>query len=248
LCVRHRRAHVGADVHVRAGACAYGRPRIRAANVRARSVGVDRVRLGSQAFNMASAFNANIGVWNTAAVTSMAYVCAAFGRRRATASVPDALGRSSMRRGRCARRHRRCARARVRTRIGNSLARASAGVCIAARRRDSIYMPEFMVTYLYIYMYIGIDTGCGHARRRAANVRAPSVGVERVRFGSQALASATAFNANIGAWNTARVADSYSVCAAFGRRRATASVPDALARSMMQRGRCARRHRRCAHV
>ncbi len=80
LCVHHRRAHVSADVRVRAGACAYGRPRICAANVRACSVGVDRMWLGSQAFNMASAFNANIGAWNSAAVTSMAYVCAAFGR------------------------------------------------------------------------------------------------------------------------------------------------------------------------
>jgi hypothetical protein len=40
-------------------------------NVRALSVGVDRVRLGSQAFGMASAFNANIGAWNTALVTSL---------------------------------------------------------------------------------------------------------------------------------------------------------------------------------
>ena len=32
--------------------------------------------LGPQAFNFASAFNANIGAWNTASMTSMSYVCA----------------------------------------------------------------------------------------------------------------------------------------------------------------------------
>ncbi len=45
--------------------------------MRARSVGVDRGWLGSQAFNGAAAFNANIGAWNTAAVTTLSYVCAA---------------------------------------------------------------------------------------------------------------------------------------------------------------------------
>jgi hypothetical protein len=47
-------------------------------HLRAPSAGVDRVRLGSQAFYWASAFNANIGAWNTARVTSLESVCAAF--------------------------------------------------------------------------------------------------------------------------------------------------------------------------
>jgi hypothetical protein len=47
-------------------------------HMRARSVGVDRGWLGSQAFTQASAFNANIGAWNIAAVTSLSMVCAAF--------------------------------------------------------------------------------------------------------------------------------------------------------------------------
>jgi hypothetical protein len=42
-------------------------------------VGVDRVWLGSQAFLGANVFNANIGAWNTAAVTSLSSVCAASG-------------------------------------------------------------------------------------------------------------------------------------------------------------------------
>jgi surface protein len=45
---------------------------------------VDRGWLGSQAFYSASAFNANIGAWNTASVTTLFYVCAAFGRQCAT--------------------------------------------------------------------------------------------------------------------------------------------------------------------
>ncbi len=36
----------------------------------------ESVRLGSQAFNGATAFNANIVVWNTASMTMMASVCA----------------------------------------------------------------------------------------------------------------------------------------------------------------------------
>jgi hypothetical protein len=50
-----------------------------AKTVRALSVGVDRVWLGSQAFDGAAAFNANIGAWNTARVTTLDLVCAAFG-------------------------------------------------------------------------------------------------------------------------------------------------------------------------
>jgi surface protein len=67
--------------------------------MRARSVGVDRGWLGSQAFYSASAFNANIGAWNTASVTNMAYVCAAFSAQAARHRRRDALGGSSMRRG-----------------------------------------------------------------------------------------------------------------------------------------------------
>ncbi len=65
----------------------------------ARSVGVDRVWLGSQAFNMASAFNTNIGAWNTASVTVLSDVCAAFTARAARNRGRDTLGGSSMRRG-----------------------------------------------------------------------------------------------------------------------------------------------------
>jgi surface protein len=50
---------------------------VSAPNVQALSVGVDRVGVGSQAFYLASAFNANIGAWNTASVTTLSAVCAA---------------------------------------------------------------------------------------------------------------------------------------------------------------------------
>jgi hypothetical protein len=38
--------------------------------------------LGPQAFSNAAAFNANIGAWNTASMTTMASVCPQFHRQR----------------------------------------------------------------------------------------------------------------------------------------------------------------------
>ncbi len=53
--------------------------------MRSRSVGVDRGWRGAQAFYSNWNFTANIGAWNTAAVTTLSNVCAAFpARRRAT--------------------------------------------------------------------------------------------------------------------------------------------------------------------
>ena len=63
----------------RARACAIALARIRADTCERVPVGVDRGWLGAQAFYSASAFNANIGAWNTAAVTDLSWVCAAFG-------------------------------------------------------------------------------------------------------------------------------------------------------------------------
>jgi hypothetical protein len=60
--------------------------------VRALFVSVDHVQLRSQVFQLASAFNANISAWNTASVTSLCMVCAASGRRRATAGGWRAAG------------------------------------------------------------------------------------------------------------------------------------------------------------
>ncbi len=57
----------------------------------------------------------------------------------------------------------------------------------------------------------------------------------RAWLGSQAFRYATAFNANIGAWNAASVSNMYYVCAASGRRRTTAGAWDALGRSSMRR-------------
>jgi hypothetical protein len=82
-----RACTTSAHVCARVCACGFGRPRIRAEYVRALSVGVDRVWLGSQAFYGASAFNANIGAWNTAGVTTLDLVCAAFGPRRLRSDI-----------------------------------------------------------------------------------------------------------------------------------------------------------------
>jgi surface protein len=51
---------------------------------------------GAQAFRSAWAFNANIGSWNTASVTTLYEVCAASGP--AACTMADALGRASVRR------------------------------------------------------------------------------------------------------------------------------------------------------
>jgi hypothetical protein len=69
---------------------------------------------GAQAFNSASAFNANIGAWNTAAVVSLFLVCAAPGP--AARTMADALGR-----GFDAARPVVCGGTRVRTRAGTRL-------------------------------------------------------------------------------------------------------------------------------
>jgi hypothetical protein len=69
---------------------------------------------GSQAFYSASAFNANIGAWNTAAVSNMQSVCTASRPGwRATAGGTGWAGHRCGA-GRCAWRRRRCARACVR--------------------------------------------------------------------------------------------------------------------------------------
>jgi hypothetical protein len=104
-------ADAGPAAHTRACAvCVCDRARTHPRrHVQAPSVGVDRGWLGSQAFYSASAFNANIGAWNTARVTSLNYVCAAVSaRRRATAGGTRSAGRRCGA-GRCAPRRRRCA-------------------------------------------------------------------------------------------------------------------------------------------
>jgi hypothetical protein len=102
-----------------------------AKTVRALSVGVDRVWLGSQAFNGASAFNANIGAWNTASVSSMDEVGAALGPAarhrggRARPGLDAARPSPPMRAHTCAHAYR------------HWLAWASACGCVAARRLRS---------------------------------------------------------------------------------------------------------------
>jgi surface protein len=96
-------------------------------HMRARSVGVDRVWLGSQAFGSAKAFNANIGAWNTASVSNMAYVCAALS---GPGGAPPQAGRV---------RRVFDARACVQT-CGHANARVSTCVGIAARTKVGSYV------------------------------------------------------------------------------------------------------------
>jgi hypothetical protein len=71
--------------HVRACGCVFWRTRIRAEPCEPVPSARTACGFGAQAFHDASAFNANIGAWNIARVTSLNSVCAAFpARRRAT--------------------------------------------------------------------------------------------------------------------------------------------------------------------
>jgi hypothetical protein len=182
--VRARRTHAATCcVRAHARVCVWDwAPTHPRRTVRARFVGVDRGRLGAQAFYRASAFNANIGAWNTASVLDMYRVCAAFSaRRRATAAgrarrVVDAA-RAVVRGGTAEARARVCAQT-----CGHAHARAPTCVGIAARTKDGIhaciYVYVYMcVYYTYVYRYMctcvrdGYGRACGctasHARVRA---------------------------------------------------------------------------------
>ena len=120
---------------------------------------------GWQAFNIASAFNANIGAWNTASVSNMQSVCAAFSARAARPLGRDALGGSSVRRGPLwAAGPPMRARAWV---CADVWARACAGAHVrrysCAYERRVICMYAYVCIYLYRYVcmhytypYIGI--------------------------------------------------------------------------------------------
>jgi hypothetical protein len=96
---------------VRACALSWARPHPRQCVRALHAAAAERRGLGSQAFHSASAFNANIGAWNTVRVTTLDSVCAASGLGAHRGRLRWA-GRRRMR-GRCARRCRRCVRARL---------------------------------------------------------------------------------------------------------------------------------------
>jgi hypothetical protein len=170
---------------------------------------------GAQAFSSASAFNANIGAWNTAAVTTLSFVCAAPGPGGAQyvhtynihLSVDVRIGRDNE----CVHQ---CAMG-----MDRLCAHALAGSCCGLGLK-----PE---TLNRASPCPSASTACG--------------------CGAQAFQSASVFNANIGAWNTASVVSLYSVCAAFpARRRALWQTRSAGLRCGAAR--CVRRHRRCARA
>ncbi len=102
---------------------------------------------GAQAFRSASAFNANIGAWNTAAVTTLSYVCAA-------------AGPGGAHNGGCARPGLDATRpvvrggtADVRARAhmcGHWLARASKGCSYGCAEGRYMYTTVYLYTYTYI--------------------------------------------------------------------------------------------------
>jgi hypothetical protein len=111
------------------------------------------VRLGWKAFYSASAFNANIGAWNTACVTSLAHVCAALSGPTARQRKRDALGgmfgeaRAVVRGGAADARARVCAQT-----CGHAHARVSTCIGQAARSKDGLHACVYMYGYVRICM------------------------------------------------------------------------------------------------
>jgi hypothetical protein len=71
------------------------------------------------------------------------------------------------------------------------------------------YIPNALVMYEYIYIHI--------YKPETLNRASPCPSAwTACGFGAQVFAGAKAFNANIGAWNTAAVTTLYAVCAARG--------------------------------
>ena len=107
--------------------------------------------LGAQALTSAKAFNANIGAWNTAAVSSMCNVCAAFWAWAARHRRRDALGgvvdaaRAVVRGGGTDARSRVCAQT-----CRHAHARVPRRVGIAARTKDGIYVCMYTCIYIYV--------------------------------------------------------------------------------------------------
>jgi hypothetical protein len=106
----------------------------------------------AQALYSASAFNANIGAWNIARVTTLYQVCAASG----SAAAPPQASRTRsaglrMRRGRFVRGGTADARAHAHM-WRHSVARVTVDVGMAARRRDSIYANMYIFIYVYTYI------------------------------------------------------------------------------------------------
>ena len=110
--------------------------------------------------------------------------------------------------------------------FGNTAECVCVTACVRACARAHSYVAIYI---LHPRMHRSLTIFCAHAcacvfirtRIRAIKCELFPIGVDRVRFGSQAFTSASAFNVDIGAWNTARVTTLYQVCAALGLRRAT---------------------------
>ena len=142
-CVRAPQTHARA----RACACAFGCPGIRAEPCEPFPSAWIACGFGAQAFYGASAFNANIGAWNTASVTTLEAVCAAFrpgGAQYGGRARPGFDAARPVVRGGTADA-RACAHTYRHTRL-RGLPR---GVRTAARRGDSKHVHDYLCRYIY---------------------------------------------------------------------------------------------------
>jgi hypothetical protein len=174
--------------------------------------------VGSQAFYSASAFNANIGAWNTAHVTTLKLVCAVSAVRRAP--VAHSVSVCCMCTCACTRiRYESTTLASMRNTCGRL---AGVLLCVGGQREhrrvehgvrdDVVLCMQPCRRFVGFCWRPGLCAAALPRRRAHARmcVRFHRRGPRAV--GSQAFYYASAFNVNIGAWNTASVATLDAVC------------------------------------
>jgi hypothetical protein len=193
-------------------------------------------------FASASAFNANIGAWNTAAVTTLCAVCAApgpggahYGGRARPGFDPNIRIYMCIRVCVCMlHAYTFIFHLSVHVRVG--------------RRYVCVHECAMGMDRLCAHALAGSCCGLGLKPETLKKCASPCPSASTASgFGAQAFQYASAFNADIGAWNTASVSSLASVCAAPGPAARTKAGRARPGFECSAAG-CARRHRRCARA
>ena len=172
--------------------------------------------VGSQAFYDAKAFNENIGSWNTAAVTTMAYVRALLPSRTTdvlfAAVVPAASGPGAdvgMARLGCGRVPVQMWASRGAD-VGEAWLSCERVLCILSVNGSSLQRGCATKHHPLHRCILQDDVG---ASGMAGALGFVHCAVDGCGVGSQAFYGASAFNQNIGSWNTAAVSNMAEACA-----------------------------------
>ncbi len=169
--------------------------------------------IGSQAFSSTTAFNMNIGTWNTASVTTLSSVLAPLRPSRTSQprnrSADAAVSRRKQSRRRCGL-HPKVEVGQSRRRFGRVGSEPSPGADVGgflvqkwAKSRRRCGSTKQILLHENI-----LQRAASCLRRRHGTVVAVGFGAVRCGprvVGLQAFYYASAFNMNIGGWNTASV-------------------------------------------